>query len=292
MTTQTPPPKTAEELGNRLIADGKSPATVVKYTSDVRKFLCFLSGRKLTQEEVLAYRTRLILSCKPRSVNSMIAPLNSFFAFLGRHDLHIKPLKLQKAVFCPEERELTREEYLRLCRAAERTVNTRLAMMIAALGGTGMRVSELKFITAEALHQGEATVTAKGKTRTVFIPHELRKKLLRYAEKRGITTGSIFVTSGGKPVDRSNIWREMKSLCNEAGVSPGKVFPHNLRHLFARAFYAVSRDIAKLADVLGHSSVDTTRIYIISTGAEHRRLVEKMHLDVPLNFDRENKNTT
>ena len=135
MTTQTPPPKTAEELGNRLIADGKSPATVVKYTSDVRKFLCFLSGRKLTQEEVLAYRTRLILSCKPRSVNSMIAPLNSFFAFLGRHDLHIKPLKLQKAVFCPEERELTREEYLRLCRAAERTGNTRLAMMIAPSEG-------------------------------------------------------------------------------------------------------------------------------------------------------------
>ena len=208
----------------------------------------------------------------------MLASINSLFAFLGWHDLKVKSLKLQQQVYCPEEKELTKAEYARLCRAAERKHNERLNLILQTICGTGIRVSELQFITVEAVKQGEAIVSCKAKTRSVFIVKELKQKLLRYAAKQNIKSGMIFVTRTGKPLSRTNIWREMKALCIEANVNPQKVFPHNLRHLFARVFYGIEKDIAKLADILGHSSINTTRIYIISTGTEHRKKMENMRL--------------
>lgn len=190
----------------------------------------------------------------------------------------MKSIKLQQQIYCPEEKELTKAEYTRLCRAAQHKHNERLNLILQTICGTGIRVSELRFITVEAARQGEATVSCKAKTRSVFIVKELQKKLLRYAAEQGIKSGMIFVTRTGKPISRTNIWREMKALCEEAGVNPQKVFPHNLRHLFARVFYGIEKDIAKLADILGHSSINTTRIYIISTGTEHRRRIENMRL--------------
>ena len=208
----------------------------------------------------------------------MLASINSLFVFLGWHDLKGKSIKLQQQIYCPEEKELTKVEYTRLCRTAEKKHNERLTLILQTICGSGIRVSELQHITVEAVRQGEATVSCKAKTRSVFIMKELQKKLLRYAQSHGIKTGCIFITRTGRPISRTNIWREMKALCNEAGVNPQKVFPHNLRHLFARVFYGIEKDIAKLADILGHSSINTTRIYIISTGTEHRRRMENMRL--------------
>ena len=208
----------------------------------------------------------------------MIASVNAFLEFLGRPECRVKSLKIQPQAFCPEEKELTRAEYQRLVDAAKRKGNERLALLIQTICGTGIRVSELRFITVESAKRGEAVVNCKGKTRTVFLVKELRKQLLRYCAEQKIRTGCIFITKTGRPVDRTTVWREMKNLCKQARVSPSKVFPHNLRHLFARTFYGIEKDIAKLADLLGHSSIDTTRIYIISTGTEHRRRMERMRL--------------
>lgn len=213
-----------------------------------------------------------------RSINSMLASINSLFSFLGWYELRVKSLKVQQQVFCPEEKEMTKAEYERLCRTAERKQNERLCLILQTICGTGIRVSELQFITVEAVRKGEATVSLKGKTRSIFIVRDLQKKLLRYISEQHIMTGAIFITRTGKPMSRTNIWREMKSLCIEAEVNPEKVFPHNLRHLFARVFYGIEKDIAKLADILGHSSINTTRIYIISTGTEHRQRMERMRL--------------
>ena len=185
---------------------------------------------------------------------------------------------MQTEAYCSEEKELTRAEYMALVRVAEQKKNERLSLVVQTICGTGIRVSELQSITVEAVRKGEAVVSCKGKTRKIFIVKALQKKLLRYAAEQKICSGIIFVTKSGKPLDRSNIWREMKSLCKQAGVSPGKVFPHNLRHLFARTFYGIEKDIAKLADILGHSNINTTRIYIITTGAEHQRRMENMRL--------------
>lgn len=214
----------------------------------------------------------------PRSINSMLASLNSFFSFINRDDLKVKSIKLQRQAFCPEDKELTKDEYKRLVHAAKQKGNERLSLIIQTICGTGIRVSELKFITVEAVKCGEAVVSLKGKTRSVFIVKDLKKKLLAYAKEKKIKSGSIFITRTGTPMNRTNIWREMKNLCKQANVNPNKVFPHNLRHLFARTFYGIEKDIAKLADILGHSSIDTTRIYIVSTGIEHRRRMENMRL--------------
>lgn len=267
-----------EDFKRSLVSEEKSAATVEKYVRDCRAFLRYLGGAPVTREAVLAYKAQAQEEYAVRSVNSMLASLNSLFSFLGWHDLRVKSIKMQRQIFCPEEKELTKAEYLRLVKTASRHGNERLCLILQAICATGIRVSELQFITVEAARCGEAVVTLKGKTRTVFLVRELQKKLLRYAKQQGIMSGTIFVTRRGKPVNRSNIWREMKALCTEAGVSPSKVFPHNLRHLFARVFYGLEKDIAKLADILGHSSIDTTRIYIISTGTEHRRRMEHMHL--------------
>lgn len=256
----------------------RSTATVEKYLRDVRAFARFAQGQTITKETVIAYKTRLRERYAARSVNSMLASLNGLFAFLGWQDLRVRALKLQQTVFCPAEKELTRAEYMRLCRVASERRNERLSLILQTICGTGIRVSELQCITVEAVRRGEAVVCCKAKTRTVFLVKELRQKLLRYAAARGIRRGSVFVTRTGKPVSRTNIWREMKALCRAAGVNPQKVFPHNLRHLFARTFYGLEKDIAKLADILGHSSINTTRIYIVSTGIEHRKRMENMHL--------------
>ena len=266
------------EFKEHLISEERSAATVEKYIRDVKAFAEYAQNKAVTKETVIAYKKHLQGNYAVRSINSMLASLNSFFAFLGWRDLRVKSLKVQQRVFCPEERELTKEEYTRLCKAAERRKNSRLCLLLQTICGTGIRVSELRFVTVESVRRGEAAVKCKSKTRTVFIVKALRQKLLRYAVEQGIKSGMIFVTRTGKPLGRTNIWREMKSLCAEANVNPKKVFPHNLRHLFARVFYGIEKDIAKLADILGHSSINTTRIYIISTGTEHRRRMERMRL--------------
>lgn len=261
-----------------LILEERSVATIQKYIRDVNAFMAYAQNSAITKETVIAYKKYLQENYAVRSVNSMLASVNSFFSFFGWNDLKVKSLKLQHQVFCPEERELTKAEYTRLCRTAERKHNERLNLILQTICGTGIRVSELQYITVEAVKHGEAVVNCKAKTRSVFIVKELRQKLLRYAAEQNTKSGMIFVTRTGKPISRTNIWREMKALCIEADVNPQKVFPHNLRHLFARVFYGIEKDIAKLADILGHSSINTTRIYIISTGIEHRRRMENMHL--------------
>lgn len=266
------------EFKEHLILEERSVATIQKYIRDVTAFMAYAQNSAIAKEIVIAYKKYLQENYAVRSVNSMLASINSFFSFFGWNDLKVKSLKLQQQVFCPEEKELTKAEYTRLCRTAERKHNERLNLILQTICGTGIRVSELQYITVEAVKHGEAVVNCKSKTRSVFIVKELRQKLLRYAAEQGIKSGMIFVTRTGKPISRTNIWREMKALCVEANVNPQKVFPHNLRHLFARVFYGIEKDIAKLADILGHSSINTTRIYIISTGTEHRQRMENMRL--------------
>lgn len=262
-----------------LREEEKSENTIEKYMRDVWEFTTYMNGAEITKESVISYKDKLISkNYAVRSINSMLASLNSLFSFLNWMDCRVKSIKLQRQIYCPEEKELTKAEYMRLVNAAKQKGNERLNLILQTICGTGIRVSELQYITVEAVKNGEAIVSLKGKTRSVFIVKELKKKLLRYAAEQGITSGAIFITRTGKPMSRTNIWREMKNLCEYAGVNPQKVFPHNLRHLFARVFYGIEKDIAKLADILGHSSINTTRIYIISTGDEHRRRMENMRL--------------
>ncbi len=255
--------KAIAEFKGHLILEERSEMTIEKYIRDVKAFSVYTQNTAVTKEIVIAYKKHLQENYAVRSVISMLASINSLFSFLGWHDLKVKSLKLQQQVFCPEEKELTKAEYARLCRTAERKHNERLNLILQTICGTGIRVSELQYITVEAVKQGEAVVNCKAKTRSIFIVKELKQKLLRYAAEQNIKSGMIFVTRTGKPISRTNIWREMKALCEEANVNPQKVFPHNLRHLFARVFYGIEKDIAKLADILGHSSINTTRIYII-----------------------------
>ena len=262
-----------------LKSEEKSENTIEKYIRDVRAFASYMGNAEITKEAVIGYKNKLLSEgYAVRSINSMVASINSLFAFLGWDNLKVKSLKLQRQIYCPEEKELTKSEYMRLVNTAKQKGNERLNLLIQTICGTGIRVSELQYITVEAVTCGEAVVSLKGKTRSVFIVRELQKKLLRYAAEQKITSGAIFITRTGKPMSRTNIWREMKSLCEQAGVNPQKVFPHNLRHLFARTFYGIEKDIAKLADILGHSSINTTRIYIITTGNEHRQRMENMRL--------------
>ena len=262
-----------------LKSEEKSENTIEKYMRDVRAFCAYVGEAEMTKETVIAYKNKLLSeNYAARSVNSVLASINSLLSCLGGADLKVKSIKLQRQIYCPEEKELTKAEYIRLVNTAKQKGNERLNLLIQTICGTGIRVSELQYITVEAVKCNEAVVSLKGKTRSVFIVRELQKKLLRYAAEQKISSGAIFITRSGKPMSRTNIWREMKSLCVEAGVNPQKVFPHNLRHLFARTFYGIEKDIAKLADILGHSSINTTRIYIITTGNEHRQRMENMRL--------------
>ena len=256
----------------------RSKATIEKYMRDVRCFVGFIGSSEVSKQSVMDYKNKLGNSYAVASANSMIAALNSFLRFCGWHDLCVKQFRVQRQAYCSEEKELTRAEYLRLLEAANKKHNERLNLIIQTICGTGIRVSELQYITVEALGKGEAVVNCKGKNRRIFIVPELKKKLLRYVKEQKISSGAVFITRNGKPVSRNNIWKEMKSLCEQAHVAPSKVFPHNLRHLFARTFYGIEKDIAKLADILGHASINTTRIYIVTTGAEHKRKMEHMRL--------------
>lgn len=263
------------QFEEQLREEEKSSATIEKYIRDVKAFRKYLKGEPLTKSLTIAYKNELIAKgYAPASINSMLASIHKLFSFLGRQDCCVKTIKIQRQAYCPAERELTKDEYLRLLRAAER--KPRLSLLLQTIGSTGVRVSELKYFTIEAVRKGTVTVTCKNKTRTVLLSSKLQKKLLGYAKRFNITEGVIFRTRSGKPLDRSNIWSEMKKLCALACVSPEKVFPHNLRKLFARAFYQIKRDLAKLADILGHSTLSTTQIYLISSGREHRRLIERL----------------
>ncbi len=270
--TMIPPYETA------LREAEKSAATMEKYLHHVRQFVAHDAGRRIDKALVLEYKTRLGKLYAPSSANAALAAVNGFLRFWGFESCCVKPFKVQKQVYCSEEKELTREEYVRLVRAAKEKSSERLALLLETICATGIRVSELPYITVEAAVRGEAVVHCKGKTRTVFLPAALQKKLRRYMQSQKIQSGPVFITRTGKPMNRSNIWREMKALCERANVAPSKVFPHSLRHLFARTFYSIDHDVAKLADLLGHSNINTTRIYIITTGAEHRRKMETMRL--------------
>lgn len=261
----------------QLVRDEKSTATIEKYLRDVRAFFAFIGERALTKEEVITYKQFLIeKQYSVKSINSMLVSVNSLLAFLVWSDCRVKSIRQQRQIYCTEEKELTKSEYLRLLEAAKKKPQLRLVM--ETICGTGIRVSELRYFTVEAVRRGEIVVNCKAKTRTILLPGKLRKLLLDYAKKNQIVSGSIFVTRNGNPLNRSNIWSDMKKLCETANVKASKVFPHNLRKLFARTFYGIEKDIAKLADILGHSSIDTTRIYIISTGTEHRREIERLGL--------------
>ena len=256
----------------------KSRATIEKYARDVSCFFNYIKGRELNKNSVIEYKNMLGEKFAASSANSMIAALNTYLKFAKRPELCVKQFRVQRSVYCPEEKELCRAEYERLVKTAEKRGRKRLSLLIQTVCGTGIRVSELELITVEAVRDGKARVNCKGKTRDIFIVKELRKKLLGYAKENKIGRGAIFVGRGGRPLCRCTVWREMKSLCAEARVNPQKVFPHNLRHLFARIFYSMEKDIVKLADILGHTSINTTRIYIVTTGEEHRRKMENMRL--------------
>lgn len=271
--------ETVFDFHEYLVLEEKSTATVEKYLRDVRAFHLFLDGQPVTKEQMMAYKKSLLeRGYAVNSINSMLASLNSLLAYLGWTDCKVKNVKTQHKTYCTEDKELTKSEYLRLLDAAKD--RPQLHLILETICGTGIRVSELRFFTLEAVKCGEITVSCKSKTRTILLPSKLRKLLLDHAKNNGIHSGPIFITRNGKPLDRSNIWAQMKSLCEAAGVKASKVFPHNLRKLFARTFYGIEKDIAKLADILGHSSIDTTRIYIMTSGTEHRRKMGRLGLVV------------
>ena len=260
-----------------LLKEEKSAATIEKYLRDVRAFVIYANGKTLSKELTIAYKKSLEdAGYKPRSINSMIASLNNFLDFLEADNCKVKTVRIQKQTYLTEGAELSKDEYIKLLNAAKNKEQLRL--VIQTICATGIRVSELKHFTVEAVYAGDVSVKCKSKTRIIIVPRDLRKLLLSFAKKHDITSGSIFVTKNGKPLDRSFIWAQMKKLCKIAGVNPSKVFPHNLRKLFARTFYGIEKDIAKLADILGHSSIETTRIYIMTSVNEHRQKIEKMGL--------------
>ena len=267
-----------QEFEAYLRNEEKSEATIGKYLHDVKCFADYIGASDVCKQSVMEYKQSLGKAYAVTSANSMIAALDCFLKFCGWHELCVKQFKIQRQAYCPEEKELTRAEYIRLLEAAKRKHNERLNLIIQTICGTGIRVSELQYITVEAVQRGEAAVNCKGKNRRIFIVSDLKKKLLHYVKEHKIVSGAVFITRNGTPVRRNNVWKEMKSLCEEAHVAPSKVFPHNLRHLFARTFYGIEKDIAKLADILGHASINTTRIYIVTTGAEHKRKMENMRL--------------
>lgn len=266
-----------KEFADYLCREEKSAATQEKYLRDVRAFFRYLDSGEITKELVVAWKKQLVENgYAVRSINSMLASINSLLDFLGLQNCKVKNIRTQRQTYCAEDKELTKAEYLRLLEASRK--NEQLNLVIQTICGTGIRVSELRYFTVEAVNRGEITVNCKSKTRTILVPGKLRKLLLNYAKKKRISTEAIFVGKSGKPLDRSSIWRQMKQLCKAAGVKESKVFPHNLRKLFARTFYGIEKDIAKLADILGHSSINTTRIYIMTTGIEHRRKIERLGL--------------
>lgn len=265
--------------GGYLRTEERAPGTIEKYLRDARNFAVWLDGASVTKENATVWKEQLrACGYAPTTINSMLAALNNLFRFLGWSECHLKFFKIQRKLFRDTARELTRTEYERLIRTAEAQNRQRLALLMETICATGVRVSEVKYLTVEAARAGCAEISLKGKIRTILLPGKLCRKLLKYAKKQKITSGEVFLTKSGKGMSRRQIWAEMKRLCAAAGVEPSKVFPHNLRHLFATAFYRACKDIAKLADVLGHSSIETTRIYLVTSGMEHRKQLDRLGL--------------
>lgn len=264
---------------SHLSNEEKAKNTIDKYMCDIEKLMVFAQGQPLTQERLIDYKDYLkAQGYEARSINSYLAAVNGFFKFMEWYELHARAIKIQKEPFLTEKQEITKAEYQRLIRTAKKRKNERLAMIIMTICATGIRVSELKFLTVETVRRGIMEVDNKGKVRKVFISKELQSHLQRYLKKYKIQKGIVFCTASGKEVHRSNIWRDMKVLCEEAGVDQTKVFPHNLRHLFAQTHYRLHKDIVKLADILGHSNIETTRIYTRTSSREYQRQLSKMGL--------------
>lgn len=269
-----------EEFISRLQEEEKSPNTLEKYRRDTMAFVCFCTCQKrpLDKNLTMAYKEELKKKYKAASANSMLTAMNRFLTFLGRSDCRVQTLKVQRRIFCEEREELTKEEYKRLLRTAKRQGDTRLYLLLQTICSTGIRVSELRHITVEAVRRGRAVVECKGKQRIIPIPAPLQERLNAYVKKTGVTQGAVFRSLRGSPMERTLVWKCMKRLCASSGVAAGKVFPHNLRHLFARTFYKAQHDIARLADLLGHSSIETTRIYLLTTSRECFRQVAQLGL--------------
>ena len=270
--------ETVRNFKEYLINEEKSRATTDKYIRDLKAFAAWLGGEELSKAKVLEYKEHIITKYAPASVNSILSSLNSFFEYGGECGLKVKNLKIQKQIFAKVEKELTKAEYERLLKAAKSKGNRKLNLIMQTICATGIRVSELRYISVESLKEGRAKVNMKGKMRVIIIPEELCRMLKKYTAEQKISGGSIFITKTGRPLDRHTIWKLMKSLCESAKVDRKKVFPHNLRHLFARTFYSIEKDIVRLADILGHSSVNTTRIYTMETWEICRRQVQKLGL--------------
>ena len=265
-----------ESFMGYLVDNERSSNTVEKYHRDLRVFMHFLEGREPEKKIIREYKQFLMERYAPKSVNSMLTALNSFFEYIGRRDLKVKMIRIQKRIFIDESRNLTKNEYRKLVYAAR--YDARMQLIIETLCSTGMRVSELKYITVENFESGQVDVYNKGKQRVIFLPQKLIIKMKKYIEKRKIEKGQIFVTRTGKSIDRISIWRGMKKLCKKAHIETSKVFPHNLRHLFAKTYYSVKKDLSRLADLLGHTNIDTTRIYVMENRQSHFKDIELMKL--------------
>lgn len=271
--------KQIDEFQNYLYGEDKSLGTIEKYTRDVQSFFKWLDGKHLTKESGIKWRDFLVeRGYAYPTINSMIAAVNTFLKFLGRGAWKIKFLKVQRRIFRPQEKELTQKEYKKLLNLAYGSGQERLGLLMETICGTGIRVSEVKYITAEAVKKGRTEINLKGKIRTILLPKKLKEKLVKYMKKQKIVSGEIFLTRNGRSLSRKQIWAEMKRLCKRAGVQASKVFPHNLRHLFAQIFHKTFQDIVKLADILGHSSLNTTRLYLVTTSKEHIKCLDQMHL--------------
>ncbi|WP_122790167.1 tyrosine-type recombinase/integrase [Intestinibacillus sp. Marseille-P6563] len=268
-----------QAYAHHLLTEEKSGATIEKYLRDVQAFACWLDNRNISKEMTAAWKAHLVSqNYAPTTINAMLSALNSLLEFLDLQECRVKFLKIQRRLFRDANRELTKDDYRRLLNTAYKLGRERLGLLAETITATGIRVSEVQYITVEAVRQGKAEIALKGKIRTILLPGKLCRKLIKYAKKQKTASGAIFRTRNGKELGRRQIWAELKRLCKYAGVEPEKVFPHNLRHLFATVFYRTCRDIAKLADLLGHSSIETTRIYLVSSGVEHQREIDRLGL--------------
>ncbi len=261
-----------------LYEEERSGNTIEKYMRDIRFFREWLQDRNIDKSVVIEYKKELCERYAIKSVNSMLSSINAFFIFMGWYDLKVKTLKIQRRIFADKSKELSKTEYERLLAAAKNKNNERLYYLMQTIASTGLRVSEIKYVTCEAVRQGQAVINCKGKIRQIFLPKKLCQMLKEYIKSRNIKSGAVFVSKNSRPLDRSNIWKMLKDLCKSAGVSKDKVFPHNFRHLFARTFYSLQKDIVRLADILGHSNIETTRIYTMESGTEHIKQLQKLGL--------------
>ena len=271
-------PETIQNFQRYLLREERAEATITKYLHDVRVFSSYLAGTAVTKERVIGYKDWLKNNYSTGSVNSMLAAVNSFLMFSGWEECKVKLLKVQRQLFCEEQRELEKSEYFRLVQTAREQKKDRLVLILQTLCSLGLRISELRFVRVNAIKCGKLQIYNKGKNRNVILPEKLRRQLLSYCRNCHIKAGEIFITRSGKSVDRSNIWREMKKLCEAAKVMRAKIFPHNLRHLFARTYYELKKDVVKLADIMGHSNIETTRIYTMTSGKEYKKQMENLGL--------------